>query len=121
MYNKPEEKVKGGRKAKEKKEKVVKADTKEVSLEMHRKGISIEDIAKQRDMTAGTIEGHLAHFIAKQELDATEILSKKKLQAIAQVIKKNKTTALNEIRKELPDCTFGEIKIGLAAYLAEGV
>ncbi|MCX2482187.1 helix-turn-helix domain-containing protein [Pedobacter sp. MR2016-24] len=109
------------RAAKTAKVKVPKPDTKEASLEMFRAGKSIEEIARERNMVAGTIEGHLAHYIALQEISAKDILGAKKLDKILEAIKLLKTLNLNPIRAHLGSkYTFGEIKIGIAAHLAEG-
>ncbi|WP_442589849.1 helix-turn-helix domain-containing protein [Pedobacter sp. AW31-3R] len=107
------------KKAKELKE--PKPDTKEASLELFRKGRSIEEIAAERKMVVGTIEGHLAHYVALQEISARDILGKRKLEDILKAIKTLKTMSLNPIRTHLgKSYTFGEIKIGIAAHLAEG-
>lgn len=97
-----------------------KEDTKVVSLEMFRKGKSITEIAAERKMVAGTIEGHLAHYVAQQEISAKDILGSKKLNLILDAIKTVKSMSLNPIREHLgKSITFGEIKIGIAAHLAE--
>jgi hypothetical protein len=97
-----------------------KEDTKEVSLEMFRKGKSITAIAAERKMVAGTIEGHLAHYVAQQEISARDILGKKKLDIILKAIKELQTINMNPIRAHLgKSVTFGEIKIGIAAHLAD--
>jgi len=103
------------------KEKAPKVDTKEVSLELHKEGKTIAEIARDRKMVIGTIEGHLAHYVAKQEISAKDILGSKKLDKILKTIRELKTMQMNPIREHLGrDFSFGEIKIGLAAYLAEG-
>lgn len=104
-----------------KKEKVPKADTKELSLALHKEGKTIAEIAVERKMVIGTIEGHLAHYVAKQEISAKDIIGSRKLDKILGAIRELKTLQMNPIREHLGrDYTFGEIKIGLAAHLAEG-
>ena len=103
------------------KEKAPKIDTKELSLELHKEGKTIAEIARDRKMVIGTIEGHLAHYVAKQEISAKDIIGPKKLDKILSAIRELKTMQMNPIRDHLGrDYSFGEIKIGLAAYLAEG-
>lgn len=97
-----------------------KEDTKEVSLELFRKGRNIEEIASERKMVVGTIEGHLAHYVARQEISAKDILGRKKLDVILKAVRELKTMSLGPLRTHLgKDFTFGEIKIGIAAHLAE--
>jgi len=115
-------KTKGAAKKKTAKaDKEPKADTKELSLELLRAGKTITQIAAERKMVVGTIEGHLAHYVALQEVSAKEIIGAGKLNKILSAIKELKTLQMNPIRQHLGrDYSFGEIKIGVAAHLAEG-
>jgi hypothetical protein len=98
-----------------------KVDTKELSLEMHKAGKTLTEIAAERKMVIGTIEGHLAHYVARQEISAKDVIGTRKLDQILGAIKELKTLQMNPIRERLGrDYSFGEIKIGLAAHLAEG-
>jgi len=120
MPNKIDFNVKKERGKKPAAEKPPKEDTKVVSLEMFRDGKNIAEIASARKMVVGTIEGHLAHYVAQQEISAKDILGRKKLEAILDAIKSLKTLSLTPIREHLgKSFTFGEIKIGIAAHLAE--
>lgn len=101
-------------------EKAPKVDTKELTLQLHRQGMSVAEIARERKLVAGTVEAHLAHYVATQEIPATGLMDKRKLSKIMSAIKTLKTMQLNPIREHLGrDYSFGEIKIGLAAHLAE--
>lgn len=121
MPNQLDFNAKKPRSTKVKEPKEPKTDTKEASLALFLKGKSIEDIASERKMVVGTIEGHLAHYVAKQELSAKDILGRKKLDKILKAIKELQSMNLNTLRTHLgKDFTFGEIKIGIAAHLAEG-
>lgn len=98
-----------------------KADTKALSLELHKAGKTLTEIARERKMVIGTIEGHLAHYVAKQEISAKDVIGARKLDKILAAIKELKTLQMNPIRAHLGrEYSFGEIKIGLAAHLAEG-
>jgi len=100
--------------------KAPKEDTKELSLQLLKQGKTPMEIAAERKMVIGTIEGHLAHYVAMQEISAKEVIGSRKLDNILEAIKSLKTTQMNPIRQHLGrDYTFGEIKIGLAAYQAE--
>jgi len=107
--------------AKKTADKVPKADTKELSLDLLKAGKTIAEIALERKMVIGTIEGHLAHYVASQEISAKDIIGVKKLDKILSAIKELKTRQMNPIREYLGrDYSFGEIKIGVAAFIAEG-
>ncbi|RZK51328.1 MAG: helicase [Pedobacter sp.] len=114
FYNKAKPK-----KTKEPKE--PKEDTKEITLKLFKEGQTIIEIVATRKMSTGTIEGHLAHFVARQELKASQLVPDRKLQEITATIVKLKSVKLNEIREHLGKAYgFGEIKIAIAAYLADG-
>lgn len=109
-------------KAKKATEKAPKEDTKHLSLQLLREGKTPSEIAKERKMVIGTIEGHLAYFVANQEISAKEVIGKRKLEHILAAIRSLKTLQMNPIREHLGrDYSFGEIKIGVAAHLAEGL
>lgn len=113
-------KAKSGSSAKAKVEKAPKVDTKELSLVLLKEGKTIAEIATERKMVIGTIEGHLAHYVAKQEISAKDIIGSKKLDKILDAITELKTLQMNPIRDYLGrDYSFGEIKIAVAAHLAE--
>ncbi|MGE8301593.1 MAG: AAA family ATPase, partial [Sphingobacterium paramultivorum] len=58
-----------------------KLDTKDISLEMFKDGMSIPNIAVKRGMVAGTIYGHLINFVGT-EVEATELIEQEKLDRI---------------------------------------
>jgi DNA-binding NarL/FixJ family response regulator/nucleoside-triphosphatase THEP1 len=111
--------IRAAKKIKEPKE--PKEDTKEITLALFKQGKNMTQIAAERKMSIGTIEGHLAHFVARQEVKATELVPAKRLEEITSAITKLKSIKLNEVRDALgKSYGFGEIKIGIAVYLAEG-
>lgn len=103
------------------KEKQPKVDTKEVTLALFKEGKTPTEIALERKMTRGTIEGHLAHYIVQQEISADKVIPKQKLEVLLKAIRDLKSVKLNEIRDHVGKAyDFGEIKIAIAAFLAEG-
>jgi energy-coupling factor transporter ATP-binding protein EcfA2 len=98
-----------------------KIDTKEVTLGMFNEGKTVSRIAADRKMTAGTIEAHLAHYIALGEISAKKVIGSAKLEEILHAIKELKTIKLNDLREKLGrDYSFSEIKIGIASHLSDG-
>ena len=103
------------------KEKIPKMDTKEVTLGLFNEGKTPSEIALERKMSKGTIDGHLAFYIAKGEVDATKVIAKHKLAILLKAIRELKSVKLNEIRDHVGKTfDFGEIKIAIAAFMAEG-
>jgi hypothetical protein len=101
---------------------VVKLDTREETLQLLKEGKSPEEIAKARGFTITTIEGHLAYFIAKGELDAKKFVDEEKIKNIIIVSKTLNTLQLSPIKQALGDeYSYGDIKLALASHLAEGI
>ncbi|MGF1923890.1 MAG: helix-turn-helix domain-containing protein [Bacteroidia bacterium] len=110
-----------GKSAKAKSLKAPKEDTREVTLRMINDGKTPDEIAKERKMTLGTIEGHIAYYVAKQELDPKIFVSAKKLGMMLTAIAELKSLKLNVLRDYLgKSYTYSEIKIGIAAHIAQG-
>ena len=71
----------------EKKPKKPKINTKLASLELFKEGKSILDIAKERDLTTGTITNHLASFIDTGEVKITDLIPKDKYEELKKIMK----------------------------------
>lgn len=94
-----------------------KRSTFEVSLDMFREGKSIDEIARERDLTCGTIEGHLAIFIPMGKVQLDELVAKEKIDPIRNAIEKiGSLDVLGPIKTELgDDFTYGEIRAVIAS------
>lgn len=104
-------------KAASKPKKKPKKKTKEITLELYKQGKTIEQIAQERSLAESTIEGHLAYFVGKGELNITEFLDETKASQIQQVADTLKTTKLNEIKSRLGDeFTYTDLKFAMAGY-----
>ena len=92
----------------------IKQDTKKVSLDMFLAGLTIEEISTQRNLTSGTIEGHLSHFIPTGEIEIYQLVKKEKVETITDFLQNNKPLSLTEIKNGLGDgFSYGEIRIVL--------
>lgn len=115
------EKARPMRSKKTTKEKQPKIDTKEITLALFNEGKTPTEIAAERGMTKGTIEGHLAHYIVQSQISADKVIAKHKLEVLLKAIRELKSVKLNEIRDHVGKAyDFGEIKIAIAAFIAEG-
>ena len=52
------------------------SDTKQTSLDMFNKGLTIALVAQERGLVQSTIEGHLSFFVEKGKLDINKLLSR---------------------------------------------
>lgn len=96
-----------------KKPKEPKPKTQEVTLSLFRQGLSPKQIAKERGLTAGTIFGHLAQYVATGEVSLDAIITPAHQKAILRIIRMvAPTNNINAIKALCPeDVTFAEIKL----------
>ncbi len=90
------------------------SDTKRTSFNLFREGKTINEIAAGRQLSPGTIESHLAEFVANGDLALNEVVSVDKQQAIEKAAADFGTVSLKTLKENLPEqITYGEIKMML--------
>jgi len=100
----------------EKKKKEPKIDTKLISFELYEQGKTLEEIAKERGFSVGTVEGHLAYYVSTQQIDVSKLVKPNKIRNISDAVESQKTKSMATIRDFLgKDYSFGEIKLVLAS------
>ncbi|MDN3659520.1 helix-turn-helix domain-containing protein [Ferruginibacter paludis] len=94
----------------------VKTDTKTASFRLFKEGKTIAEIAAERNLAVGTIEGHLAYFVELGEVDVSGLLSTTKQDLINEAVSKHGTEGHKKIMENLPaGISYGEVKIMLAS------
>ena len=108
---------KPSRKSSAKPEKPKREDTRFITFRMYKQGMSIKQIAKERDLHQRTINSHLAHFVAKGVLPVEEFVSSSKCGVIRDVIAETGTIhGLAVIKKACPDyITYEDIILVIAS------
>jgi hypothetical protein len=97
--------------------KPVKGDSQKLSLQMFKEGKSINEIARERGLSPGTIEGHLASFISTGELQIEEILPQAKINIILPLIDELGDVAAGPIKEKLGEqVSYGEIRAVINHY-----
>ncbi len=96
-----------------------KKPTKQISFELFKSGLSIAEIAKERSLTPGTIENHLANYIPSGEIDVLELIEPKRYKKILKEI-----TATGEIKgltalKEKVDVSFTYMELKMVLMSME--
>ncbi|MEY4927361.1 MAG: hypothetical protein RI894_1797 [Bacteroidota bacterium] len=76
--------------------KAPKIDTKRASFDLYKSGKTIAEIAAARGLVASTIEGHLAHFVAANELEITELMSQTAIDEIVSFFTEKADASSNE-------------------------
>ncbi|WP_421949068.1 helix-turn-helix domain-containing protein [Phaeodactylibacter xiamenensis] len=92
-----------------------KTGTKEETLARYRKGMTIEEIARERNLAVSTIEGHIAHFIKQGVLSATSFLKPESIAAIQEKAGEMKELKLSTLHRHFGGAySYGLLKIALA-------
>ncbi|MFW6080842.1 MAG: helix-turn-helix domain-containing protein, partial [Desulfosalsimonas sp.] len=124
----PEAQQAGGKSAKAKKtgssaEKTKsgkKTETRTLTLQLFHQGLGVEQIAAQRCLTVRTIQGHLAYWIEKGEIDATLLVSEKSLEEISEAFRQLETPYLKPVHEFFSGkYDYGTLNFA-AAYLKKG-
>jgi uncharacterized protein YpbB len=93
------------------KPKTEKVDTKAVSLDYFRGGMSITDIAKERNFALTTIEGHLAHYVGTGELNVADFVAKDKINLITEHLAAHPTKSMSDAKTALGDAvTYSDLR-----------
>ena len=105
----------------DKPEKPKKEDTRLTTLKLYRQGLSVKQIAKERDYNERTIYGHLAHYVAEGTLPVSDFVSSSKYDTIREVISRvGSLNGLAPIKEACPDkVTYEEIKMVIASIESE--
>ena len=100
-----------------KEEKPKKEDTRFVTFKMYKQGMSLKQIAKERDLHNRTIHSHLAHYVAKGMLPVEEFVSSENVETISAAISEVGTlNGLAVIKKACPEeITYEDIIMVIAS------
>jgi hypothetical protein len=92
-----------------------KKDTKAESFRLFKEGRSVSDIATARNLTVQTIEGHLAYYVRKGEIDIEELVSREKIVLIEPAIRDIAGGSIVPVKEKLGNAVgFGEIRLVMA-------
>lgn len=95
--------------------KAPKIDTKKESFDLFKSGKTVVQIAEERSLTTNTIENHLAHYVARGELDVNQFLNEDKLKKIVDYFKSVENKSFGEAKNHFGDeVSYGEMRMGLS-------
>ena len=93
-----------------------KKDTKRMSYEMFCKGMSMEEIAKSRDLVTGTIATHLEHYVRMGKIKLEQVVAVEKIEKIRRYQQKNENSGVAGIKAALGDeVSYADIRFVFAA------
>jgi uncharacterized protein YpbB len=82
-----------------------------VSLELFKQGMTIEAIAKKREMAVSTIESHATVWLKRGEVKLQELLSEEKAERIVAAVKDAAEKTAGSVKQQLGDeATWAEIR-----------
>jgi hypothetical protein len=91
-----------------------KKTTKQISFELFKAGYSLKEIAKERSLTLGTIESHLASYIPSGEIDILELMTIKRYKKIIKAIEETRFKNLTELKEKVDNSfSFMELRMVL--------
>ncbi len=93
-----------------------KPKTREVSFALYREGKTIEDIARERGLTEGTIQGHFIPYLKEGKMKITDLIKKERADIITECINEIEAGTVSEVRQVLgDDYDWGEIRLVFAS------
>jgi ATP-dependent DNA helicase RecQ len=93
--------------------------TSHVTLEMHRQGIPMDEIAEQRRLSPQTIANHLAQFVETGELRVEDFVSSRKIDHLKPLIEKHGYMSLKTIKDNADeDITYNDIRFVVSSIMS---
>jgi retron-type reverse transcriptase len=94
--------------------------TQQKTLQLINRGVSIENIAKQRNLKIGTVWDHIANLVEQHQVPLKKILSPKKVHKILYAIE-SPEDKLKDIKQRINDesISYNEIQVVLANVKAK--
>ena len=103
------------KKVKKEKATETKVDTKTITYNLYIQTKTIDEIAKERNLTKTTIETHLAHYVGLGELNINDFVTKEKQQKIKDAVAIHGPLSHKTLLENLPaGFSYGELKMVLA-------
>lgn len=88
-----------------------KIDSKVQSLEMFKAGKTLDEIAAERGLVRGTIEGHLGHFVSTGELNVFDLMPSEEVDEIEAFFREKNTASSAEAKAHFGEkYSYGQIK-----------
>lgn len=91
-----------------------KKNTKQITFELFKNGLSPQEIAKERKLTVNTVQSHLMSFIPLGDVDVLELIPLKRYKKIIKQIEEVEFKNLTELKEKVDnDFTFMELRMVL--------
>ena len=91
-----------------------KTDTKQASFDLFQEGKTIEEVAQARGFATSTIYGHLLPYLADGKLEATQLVTPDRIDAIRKAVEVHGESSLKTLKTALDESiSYEEIKVVL--------
>lgn len=87
-----------------------KGESKMITLELFREGLTIPQIAEKRELVVSTVENHLSTFIETGEVSIQELIEEDMLIKLIVLMQKNPDKTLSEYRDLVPEASFHQLR-----------
>jgi hypothetical protein len=95
---------------------IQKTDTRQVSYALYKSGKSIEEIARERSLVVGTIEGHMIPYVATGEIPLSAFVPAEKVEKIRQAFAATPGVSMTEIKNTLGESfSYSDLRFVQAA------
>jgi hypothetical protein len=89
-------------------------DSRQISYELFKNGLTIPEIARSRQMALSTIEAHLLNYVGNGEIPINRLVDQRKVKAIEECIELNNFRLLSDLKAKLGDAySYSEIRFVL--------
>ncbi len=89
-------------------------DSRQLSYELFKNGLSIPDIARSRQMAHGTIETHILNFVGSGGIAIDRLVDRRKVKAIEECIELHNFRQIGDLKAKLGDAySYSEIRFVL--------
>jgi len=89
-----------------------KGETQKISYNLFKSGMSIKEIAKERGLVTGTIEGHLAKYVLTGDLKIEDLIPKDKYLELKKIMKTIDYEGLSDLKNKIDNkFTYSEMRM----------
>ncbi len=90
--------------------------TNQISYDLFKRGMSIVNISKERNLAISTIESHLTKFISSGDLKVTDLMPEKKYNKLKKIMQKLEYEGLTDLKNKVDkNFTYSELRFVKAA------
>lgn len=103
---------------KQKKEKDTKKSTFEVTLELLHEGKDCEEIARERQLSTNTINGHFIQLIKAEKIRLEDVMEQKRINEISDLLADSNLNSLSKIKEQVgSEISWEELKLYQASTI----